>query len=64
MKTAKDYKKVMERTKIGQYYYDTETKSWEVRLDKEGWMSCKRQEDGEILSRLVRIEKLLKEKSK
>ena len=41
---------------IGSYTYDSESETWEVRLDKESWFSCNTQIEAEILSRLVKIE--------
>ena len=35
---------------------------WTVRIDKDGYFDLKEQSDAEILSRLVRIENLLKRK--
>ena len=59
--------------KVGQYFYDPrdggETNVWTVRLEdaEDGsdiWFDCDTQYEAEVMSRLVRLERLLEETRK
>lgn len=55
-------KKSISTPKIGQYIQSSSYFSklkWKVRLDKNSYYECETQTEAEILSRLVRIERLL-----
>lgn len=51
------------KTQIGHYQPDDEGK-WEVRIERDGWFVTNTQAEAEIISRLVRIERLLKKNAR
>jgi len=48
---------------VGQYFYDEVRNVWTIRLEDEGlsdsWFDCETQYEAEVLSRLLRIERML-----
>jgi len=50
------------KPKIGEYF--PEGKQWDIKLEDNCYFTVKRQEDAEIISRLVRIERKLNKKVK
>jgi len=48
---------------VGQYFYDDVRNVWVIRLEDDGfsdsWFDCKTLYEAEVLSRLIRIERML-----
>lgn len=54
-----------DKYKVGEYFYNPSDDTWVVRIEdaddgSDSWFDCKTQYEAEVVSRLARIEQMLK----